>query len=85
MKDTIDKSKLKIEYIDINMIRPNEYNPKKMSQKEAEDLEKSIKKFSSVEPILINSAENRKGIIIGGHQRFKIYKKLGIKEIPIME
>ena len=80
----MDKSKIKIEYVNIKDIRPNEYNPKKMTQKEAEDLEKSILKFNSVEPLLVNSAKERKGIIIGGHQRYKIYKKLGIKEVPII-
>ena len=76
--------KLKIEYIPIENIRPNEYNPKGMTEKEAKDLEKSITEFDIVDPIIANKAEGREGKIIGGHQRFKIYKKMGIEEIPVI-
>lgn len=76
--------KLKIEYININKIKPNEYNPKKMTEKEAKDLEKSIIDFGIVDPLIINRAKERKGIIIGGHQRYNIYQKLGYKEVPIV-
>ena len=76
--------KLKIEYVPIMEIRPNEYNPKQMTKKEAEDLEKSIVRFGIVDPLIINSAENRKGIIIGGHQRYNIYQKLKYEEVPVV-
>ena len=76
--------KLKIEYIPIEKLRPNEYNPKTMTKKEAEDLEKSITKFSIVDPLLANKAEGREGTLIGGHQRYKIYQKMGIKEVPVI-
>ena len=77
--------KLKIEYIHINEIKPNEYNPKKMSEKEEKDLEESILRFGMVEPLVINGAEERKGILIGGHQRYKIYKRIGIVDIPVVK
>ena len=76
--------KLKIEYVPIESIKPNEYNPKGMTKKEAEDLEKSIIEFDIVDPIIANKAKGREGRIIGGHQRFKIYKKIGVEEVPII-
>lgn len=79
-----NKEKLKIEYMPIKEIKPNEYNPKKMTEKEAKELEESITKFGPVDPIICNKAEGRKGIIIGGHQRYKIYQKMGYTEIPII-
>lgn len=75
---------IKIEYIPIEEVRPNEYNPKQMTRKEAEDLERSIREFEIVDPLLVNSAEGRKGILIGGHQRLKVYRKMGIKKVPVV-
>ena len=60
-----NKEKLKIEYVSIKGIRPNEYNPKKMTEKEAQELEESITKFGPVDPIICNKAEGREGRIIG--------------------
>ena len=78
------KEDMKVEYINIDKIKPNEYNPKKMTQKEAEELESSIEKFGIVDPMIMNKAKERKGILIGGHQRLKIYKKMGFTRIPIV-
>ena len=75
---------LKIEYVDIERIKPNEYNPKKMTAKEAEELEKSITQFGIVDPLIANSAKGREGILIGGHQRLMVYRKIKIAKIPIV-
>lgn len=54
---------------------PADYNPRKISKKQLEDLESSMDRFGYVEPIIWNE---RTGHIIGGHQRFKvIQKKMG--------
>ena len=78
------KDKLQVEYIPIGEIKPNEYNPKGMSASEEADLEESIRKFGIVDPLILNSASKRKGIIIGGHQRFHIYKRMGMKRVPVV-
>jgi len=78
------KEKLEIEYVLINEIRPNEYNPKKMSEEAEKELEKSIVEFGIVDPIIANKAIGREGIIIGGHQRYKIYKKLNYEKVPVI-
>lgn len=80
----MNKEKLKIEYIDIKKLRENKYNPKQMTEKEAIDLEKSITEFGVVDPLIVNKAKGREGILIGGHQRLKIYKKLNFKEVPVV-
>jgi len=76
------KKQLKIEYIPIGDIKPNEYNPKILTEKEEKDLEKSIVKFGIVDPLIINIAKGREGIIIGGHQRYRVYRKLNFGEVP---
>jgi len=47
-----------------------------------EQLKESIRKFEVVDPIVVNSADSRKNIIIGGHQRYRAVKELGHKTIP---
>ncbi|KKM67560.1 hypothetical protein LCGC14_1469910 [marine sediment metagenome] len=68
----------------IKDLNPSEYNPRMMTEKQAKDLELSVKRFGFVEPIVVNSAPKRKNIIIGGHQRYHIAKKLGYKDIPVV-
>ena len=75
---------LKIEYIDVNKLIPNEYNPKTMNQKQHDDLVDSLEDFGMVEPVVVNCAPDRKNIIIGGHQRWEIHKELGKKKIPVV-
>jgi DNA modification methylase len=61
----------------------NGYNPRKLSESERRDLEKSIKEFGAVVPIVLNIG-SRTNIIIGGEQRLKIYADLGIAEVECM-
>jgi DNA modification methylase len=61
----------------------NGYNPRKLSQSEREDLEKSVTQFGTVVPVVLNTG-SRKNIIIGGEQRIKIYADLGIEKIDCM-
>jgi len=80
----MDIEKLKVEYVDINTLLFADYNPRKASKEQTEQLKESIKRFGLVEPVVVNSAENRKNIIIGGHFRVKVAKELGIKQVPVV-
>ena len=75
---------IKIEHVSINLLKPADYNPRKWSKEAEEQLKESINKFGIVDPLLVNSAEERKNIIIGGHFRLSIFKKLGIKTVPVV-
>lgn len=75
---------LNIQIINIKDLIPTEYNPRKWSASAIEQLTKSIQKFGLVDPILVNAAETRKNIVIGGHFRLKIAKDLGYKEVPVV-
>jgi len=77
-------NELKIKYVNLSDLKMNEYNPKQMTKKEAADLRKSIVEFGIVDPLIVNDAKGREGIIIGGHQRFCIYKELDYKEVPVV-
>ncbi|MCH7605506.1 DNA modification methylase, partial [Patescibacteria group bacterium] len=44
----------------------------------------SIKRFGCVDPLIVNNAKNRNGILIGGHMRLAALKELGYKEAPVV-
>jgi len=75
----------KIVYRLISELNPSEYNPRKLSDKNEEDLKESINRFGFVQPVVVNINENRTDIIIGGHQKVKVAEKLGISEVPCIE
>ena len=79
-----NKKKIKIVWIKISDLKPSEYNPRAMTEKEKNDLKDSIQRFGMVEPIIVNEAPKRKNVIIGGHQRYYICQELGWKEMPVV-
>ena len=70
-----------IEVHPLSDLNPAEYNPREISPSSFEGLSQSIKKFSLVELIVWN---RRSGNIVGGHQRFKVLEKQGVKECPVI-
>ena len=69
----------------ITDLKHPEYNPRKISDKEMEDLKSSLKTFDCVEPAIINISPARKNIIIGGNQRIDAAKALGWEKFPCIE
>ena len=75
---------MKVEKVKIDELKFSEYNPRGLTEKEYKNLKTSLERFGFVEPIVVNSAPNRRNIIIGGHQRVKIAKDMGVKEVPVV-
>lgn len=69
----------------INELIKADYNPRKISDKDFEQLKKSLETFECVEPIVINKHHDRDDIIVGGHQRLKAMESLGWQEVPTIE
>ncbi len=72
---------MQIEKINISKLNPAKYNPRKdlkPGDAEYEKLKRSIDEFGYVEPIIWNK---KTGNIIGGHQRYKILKNMGLSEV----
>lgn len=78
------KTKLKIEYVPTSELKKADYNPRVWTKEQSVQLKESIKKYGLVDPLLLNSAPNRKNIVIGGHFRLEVIKDLGIKEVPVV-
>jgi len=75
---------LAVTYQSVEELNPAPYNPRKWSEDAITQLTESIKSFGLVDPILVNSATDRKNVVIGGHFRLKVAKDLGIKEVPVV-
>jgi hypothetical protein len=74
---------MKIVTVKIKDLIQAEYNPRKLSTDQYEHIKSSLNRFGIVDPIIVNSNPERKNIIIGGHQRTKVWKDLGNDEIPV--
>ncbi len=75
---------LKIVWVDIRLPRPAQYNPRKHSDEQERQLTESLQTFGTVEPIVMNGAPGRKNIVIGGHFRLEVMRKLGYKKVPVV-
>lgn len=76
--------KLNIVYVPTDSLQSSEYNPRHWNQEAIKQLKESIHKFGLVDPFVVNSAADRKNIIIGGHFRWTIAKEMGIKIVPVV-
>ena len=70
---------LKIEYVDIDSIKPYVNNAKEHPKSQIEQIKKSIKQFGMDDPIGIWKDE-----IVEGHGRLIACKELGYTEVPII-
>ena len=62
-----------------------EYNPRKLTKVQEQDLKDSLTRFGLVDPIIVNINNERKNIIIGGHQRVKVWEAMDNKEVDCIE
>jgi ParB-like chromosome segregation protein Spo0J len=73
---------MKITLTQINSLKPAQYNPRQISNKQYEDLKASMEKFGCVDPIIININPERSNVVVGGHQRLRILRELGAEKVP---
>jgi ParB-like chromosome segregation protein Spo0J len=66
---------------DIDDLKPQEKNPRKISKEQKKQLGESLTKFGCAEPIVVT----KDGTIIGGHQRYFILKAKGKRSVECME
>jgi len=83
-KQPLATTKFKIEYVPPDILKPADYNPRKVSDAQKVQLKKSMTEHDFVDPIIVNKAKNRKNIIIGGHLRVVIAKELKLEAVPVV-
>jgi len=72
---------MKIELIDLELIKPYERNPRTHPKEQVKKLAKSIEEFGFKIPILVD----RNNKIIAGHGRYLAAKHLGLKKVPVIK
>ena len=72
---------LKIEYLDINDLKPYGRNAKKHPKEQVQRIVNSIKEFGMCDPIGIWGKDN---LIVEGHGRLFALKELGYTEVPVI-
>lgn len=80
----MSRNTLKVEYVPVGSLNPAKYNPRRWEDSAVQQLKESIKRFGLVDPLIVNSAPNRKNIVIGGHFRLRVAKELGIEKVPVV-
>jgi DNA modification methylase len=71
---------LTVEEVPIDLLRPDPANPRRISDEELDSLERSIREWGFVQPVL---ARKEDGTVIGGHQRLLAARRLGLTTVPV--
>ena len=69
-----------IEQVPIDQLRPDPANPRRIGEEELDSLERSLRQFGFVQPVL---ARREDGLVIGGHQRLVAARRLGLATVPV--
>lgn len=73
---------VELQYIAINLIHPNEWNPQDQKKEVFEALVEAIKEHGCIDPIQVVQMEDGTYRILGGEHRWAASKEAGLKEIP---
>ena len=76
---------INIQYYKANDLIMAEYNPRQLTKDQYAQLKDSLTRFGLVDPLIVNKHKSRKNILVGGHQRLKIAKEMGMDKIPCVE
>ncbi len=71
---------LTIEEVPIDRLRPDPANPRRISDDELDALERSLRQFGFVQPVL---ARREDQTVIGGHQRLVAARRVGLTSVPV--
>lgn len=71
----------KIDHVDVGRLRPFGGNPRKIDPTELKKLQRSIREFGFVEPVVVRRADQ---LVIGGHQRIEAAKAEGLRKVPVI-
>src|SRR3989344_3292910 len=81
---SIEQRALSITYVSIDSLRHAEYNPRVSDESTRTPVRESIQRHGIQDPLLVNNAPGREGIIIAGNLRYDVLKELGYTEVPIV-
>ncbi len=70
-----------IEYIQTSQLREWRRNPRVISDEQYRALAENVRKYGIVDPLIVDQQYR----IVGGHQRLKVLKDLGLKTVPVVK
>jgi len=65
----------------LDELRPDPANPRRITDAELDALERSLRQFGFVQPVL---ARRDDGVVVGGHQRLVAARRLGLATVPVI-
>ncbi len=71
---------LAVEEVPIDLLRPDPANPRRIGEDELDALERSLRQFGFVQPVL---ARREDQTVIGGHQRLVAARRVGFTSVPV--
>ncbi len=82
--DSVDAHQREYFQCDINLIRPNRYQPRRrFTEDELRELSDSIKAQGIIQPLLVRKHDSGYEIV-AGERRLRAAKKAGLKEVPVI-
>jgi ParB-like nuclease domain len=69
-----------VEEVPIDDLRPDPANPRRISDSELDSLDRSLRQFGFVQPVLARRDDRT---VIGGHQRLVAARRLGLATVPV--
>lgn len=72
---------LKVEYVSIDTLKPFVDNPREHSDRNINDIKRSMSRFGWTNPVLVRREDN---MIVAGHGRIEAAKIEGIETVPVI-
>jgi hypothetical protein len=63
-------------------LKPVEYNPRRIGERQAEKLGEALRDFGFLQPLVVNTHQGREGRIVGGEQRWRQLVAQGHETAP---
>ena len=70
-----------VEQVPIDLLKPDPKNPRRADDATLDALERNIREHGILQPIV---ARRDDGMIIGGHQRVVVARRLGLETVPVI-
>lgn len=69
--------------VEVNQLQGNPWNPNVLDAEAEQKLDASLKRLGVFKPIIVRELKDKLEII-GGHHRWESAKRIGVKEVPIV-
>lgn len=70
---------IQIEQVSVSELFSPEWNPRQASERQYNDLKKSIERFGFVDPVIVNKKNQH---IVGGNFRVRVARDMGLSQVP---